>query len=49
MFTAAEICLKEARNLIASAKVLKGFSKISMLEYLEKAETKLTMAELYIK
>ncbi len=49
MFVAAEMCLKQARNLIAGAKVLKDFSRKEMLEYLEMAETKLIMAELYIK
>ena len=49
MFTAAKLAIEEARKLVKTAKALKGFSKSAMREYIKKAETKLTMAELYIK
>ena len=49
MFTAAAMCIRDARNLIACAKILKKSNPAGMLEYLKVAEDKLTMAELYIK
>ena len=49
MFKAAKIHMARARRFVTTAKALKGFSRKSMIEYLELAEQQLVMVELYIK
>jgi len=49
MFSAAKASIDQARKYIETARALTGFSKSAKLEYLELAEQKLLMAELYVK